>query len=459
MPGSDKAKERVRVQRLVAEPQGKLGFLSARLPPEPAVRVAGELGARLADAERALCRLNGALAAVPDLEPFVATRLRQEAVLSAGLAGQPTSLQALLAAEGGMSGPEDSVCAAEAVGCLRAMQHGLLRVREQPLDSCLLTEVHRRLFGDQLKSSQDPEVQSDTGTRSETPSGALDEASLKVWRPDAAPRSWDEVATFVLQPGNLPILIRIGLARAQFELMRPFRAGTGRMGRLLPALLLQQHALVREPVLLFSRQFPGEGTPHDDHPPETGDWEGWLGCFLRGIDTACAASEQAVQRFAKLREEHRVTLVGHLGHAVGRGLRVLDHLYREPVLTAAGVRQITGTSYVAANQLVSRFVDLGILEEITGQRRNRRFQYGSYLRIFDTHSTDWPGARRAPGKHLHTLRPARPAATDAARAKAESVPARPQLREAHGKLPQPALAGEYEPPRSSGPEPISDDLL
>jgi hypothetical protein len=62
----------------------------------------------------------------------------------------------------------------------------------------------------------------------------------------------------------------------------------------------------------------------------------------------------------------------------------------EPVATVSGVRAITGTSYVAANQLVARFVEMGILEEITGYRRNRRFQYGPYVRIFDPDSTEAP---------------------------------------------------------------------
>ena len=463
MPVGHNAKQHVRAQRFVGEPEGKRAFLSARFPPEPPIRVAGEVGARLMEAERALCRLDGALAAVPDLEPFVVMRLRQEAVLSAGLAGRPTSLEALLAAEGDTSGSEDPGGAEAAVGCLRAMQYGLPRVREQPLDSRLLTEVHGRLLGGRLESGQEPGMRSDARTRIGTAGGAFDEASSKFPRTGGAPHSWDEVAAFAHRPGDLPVLIRIGLARAQFEFMRPFRAGHGRMGRLLAALLLHQHPIVREPVLLFSRLFPREGAAHCDHLQsilETGDWEGWLVCFLRGIAAAGAASEQAVQRFAKLREEHRAALAGHVGHAVARGLRVLERLCREPVLTAAGVQQITGTSYVAANQLVSRFVDLGILEEITGHRRNRRFEYRPYLRIFELDSVDWLCAQEAAQQRSPKLRTARPAATVAARTKPESPPSKAQRREADGKLPEPPPAAGYEPPpRSSGPEPISDDLL
>ena len=47
------------------------------------------------------------------------------------------------------------------------------------------------------------------------------------------------------------------------------------------------------------------------------------------------------------------------------------------------VRDLTGTTYPAANQLVERLVKIGILSEITGQARNRRFRYDAYVRLFD----------------------------------------------------------------------------
>jgi hypothetical protein len=47
------------------------------------------------------------------------------------------------------------------------------------------------------------------------------------------------------------------------------------------------------------------------------------------------------------------------------------------------VRDLTGTSYPAANQLVERLVKIGVLAEMTGQVRHRRFQYNAYVRLFD----------------------------------------------------------------------------
>jgi hypothetical protein len=46
------------------------------------------------------------------------------------------------------------------------------------------------------------------------------------------------------------------------------------------------------------------------------------------------------------------------------------------------VKDLIGTTYPAANTLVEKFVEIGILEEITGQARNRKFRYGPYVRLF-----------------------------------------------------------------------------
>ena len=83
-----------------------------------------------------------------------------------------------------------------------------------------------------------------------------------------------------------------------------------------------------------------------------------------------------------LREEHRLTITESLGRAAGNGHRVLEHLYEHPIVSVNDVQELIGTTCPAANDLVSKFVASGILHEITGQTRNRRFSYQSYIRLF-----------------------------------------------------------------------------
>jgi hypothetical protein len=46
------------------------------------------------------------------------------------------------------------------------------------------------------------------------------------------------------------------------------------------------------------------------------------------------------------------------------------------------VRQLTGTTYAAANSLVARLEEIGELNEMTGHARNRRFRYEAYIDLF-----------------------------------------------------------------------------
>ena len=61
---------------------------------------------------------------------------------------------------------------------------------------------------------------------------------------------------------------------------------------------------------------------------------------------------------------------------------MLEHLYEHPIVRVNEVQELTSTTYPAANELVGRFVASGILNEFTGQARNRRFMYQSYIDLF-----------------------------------------------------------------------------
>ena len=76
------------------------------------------------------------------------------------------------------------------------------------------------------------------------------------------------------------------------------------------------------------------------------------------------------------------TLTEHLGRVAGNGHKVLESLFDRPIMSVTDARALTGTTYVAANNLVGRLVSLGVLTEMTGYARNRRFRYEPYVRLF-----------------------------------------------------------------------------
>jgi ribosomal protein S25 len=62
---------------------------------------------------------------------------------------------------------------------------------------------------------------------------------------------------------------------------------------------------------------------------------------------------------------------------------MLDHLYRQPLVDINAVVRALNISFPTANKLAAGFVERGILNEVTGHRRNRIFRYSPYLAMFD----------------------------------------------------------------------------
>ena len=62
---------------------------------------------------------------------------------------------------------------------------------------------------------------------------------------------------------------------------------------------------------------------------------------------------------------------------------MLESLFDRPIVTVNDVQAMTGTTYQAANNLVMKLTKIGILRERTGFTRNRRFEYASYIALFN----------------------------------------------------------------------------
>ncbi len=346
----------------------------------------GELQALLSQADQALGRLDGSIQTLPDSDLFVFMYVRKEAVLSSQIEGTQSSLQDVLAAEARIRSPDRPRDVDEVINYVTAMNHGLDRLRTLPISVRLVREIHARLLegvrGSQLQPGELRRGQNWIG-----PAGCtLNEAMFIPPPHREVPNALGALEAFVHSPGELPVLIQIGLIHAQFETIHPFLDGNGRVGRLLITFLLCQRGILKQPVLYLSHFFRQHRSEYYDRLQSVrdgGDWEGWLAFFLRGVAAVSSEAAETVRRILTLREEHRALVTDRLGRAAGDGHRVLNHLYRRPFLTVADVPAITGTNYPAANRLIARLVRIGVLEEITDSRRNRVFRYGPYLHALE----------------------------------------------------------------------------
>ncbi|MEY3930665.1 MAG: hypothetical protein RLZZ516_2375 [Cyanobacteriota bacterium] len=88
-------------------------------------------------------------------------------------------------------------------------------------------------------------------------------------------------------------------------------------------------------------------------------------------------------RILALREQQRTLITDHLGRAAANGHRVLESLFDRPIVSVNAIEQLIATTYPSVNSLVARLEALGILREMTGQkRRHRRFCCQPYIALF-----------------------------------------------------------------------------
>ena len=376
---------RHRAGRYIAQPTGYRAFSPAPLPPQPPVRLEGELQGLLSKADRALGRLDGSIQILPNPDLFVFMYVRKEAVLSSQIEGTQSSLQDLLAAEAHILSPELPRDVDEVVNYVNAMNYGLARLADLPVSVRLIREIHERLLqgvrGAQLTPGELRRTQNWIG-----PGGcSLNEATFVPPPPHQVPEALGALETFLHTQSDIPALIQIGLAHAQFETIHPFLDGNGRVGRLLISFLLCQREILVKPVLYLSHYFKRHRAEYYERLQairDTGDWEGWLAFFLRGVASVSLEATDTARCILALREDHRARVTQGLGRAAGNGHKVLEHLYQRPIVAVADVEALTATSYTAANNLVSRRVELGVLVEATGYRRNRLFRYQAYIDLF-----------------------------------------------------------------------------
>ena len=381
-----------RAGRYVRQPSGYREFIPEVLPPKPPVRITDELQRLLSEADRALGRLDGSIQILPDADIFIYMYVRNEAVLSSQIEGTQSSLQDLLVAEAEILAPNRRSDVNDVVNYVNAMNYGLERLSTLSVSSRLIREIHAILLkgvrGSQFNPGEFRTTQNWVG-----PAGCtIGEATFVPPPPSELGQAMSDLERFVHFDSDLPLLIKIGLLHAQFETIHPFLDGNGRVGRLLITFLLCQQEVLTKPVLYLSYYFKRHRQRYYEELQavrDGGAWEEWLAFFLRGVAEVSGQATDTARRILALRERHHRAIMDRFGLTAGNGYRVLEHLYTRPVVSVDDVRELIGTTYSTANNLVTRLVENGILREFTGQARNRAFIYQSYLSLF--HETEPDG--------------------------------------------------------------------
>jgi Fic family protein len=378
--------ENHRAGRYLTQPTGYSAFIPAQLPPEPPIEFTPELTELLSQADRALGRLDGSVVTLPNPDLFVFMYVRKEAVLSSQIEGTQSSLQDLLAAEAKLFDVDLPRDVDEVLNYVTAMNHGLARLNDLPISVRLIREIHEKLMngvrGGTLQPGELRTSQNWIGAQGST----LATASFIPPPHTHIQEALSDLEQFLHGDSRLPPLVKTALAHVQFETIHPFLDGNGRIGRLLITFLLTEQKILSKPVLYLSHYFKRNRSAYYEHLQavrEKGAWEEWLNFFLKGVIDVAGEATETARRVLLLRERHRAAITEGLGYAAGNGHKVLESLFDRPIVSVNDIQETTGTTWAAANNLVARMVEIGILYEVTGNARNRRFRYSPYISLFN----------------------------------------------------------------------------
>lgn len=112
---------------------------------------------------------------------------------------------------------------------------------------------------------------------------------------------------------------------------------------------------------------------------ERGVWRDWLLYFLKGVAEQSRDAIARAKRLQDLQLAWRVPL--QQAHVSALLLGMVDHLFQQPVVSAADVQKRFGVSHPTAMQVLKRLVGEGILKEMTGRERHRRYFAERLLQI------------------------------------------------------------------------------
>lgn len=369
-----------------------LAFVPAPLPAYPPIDWTPELRGKFDQALLALGRLDSVSTLLPDTSLFLYMYVRKEAVLSSMIEGTQSSLSDLLLFElDQLPGvPLDDV--QEVSNYVAALNHGLQRLAEgMPLSLRLLREIHGVLLSKGRGSKQTP----GEFRRSQNWIGGTRPGNAAFVPPPAeeVAECMNKLELFLHdQPEPTPVLLKAALAHVQFETIHPFLDGNGRLGRLLITLLLCSQSVLREPMLYLSLYFK----THRQYYYEllnnvrlSGDWEAWLDFFAEAVIVTATQAVETAQQLLDRSHRDRATISG-LGRAATSSLQIHRALMERPIATSNWLAEKTGMTPATVNKALVHLVGLGIVKELTAQKRNRLFSYANYIDIMNR-GTELPG--------------------------------------------------------------------
>lgn len=337
----------------------------------------------LADANRKVGALDAFSLHIPDIDIFIEMHVAKEATKSSRIEGTRTEIDEVLK-KGSDIPPERRDDWQEVHNYIKAINTSISKLKTLPVSTRLLREAHKILMGgvrgEHRNSGEFRNSQNWIG------GATLQDAVFIPPVHTEVNELMSDMENFLHNDQiNVPVLVRAAITHYQFETVHPFLDGNGRIGRLLITLYLVSSGLLTKPSLYLSDYFDKHRQLYYDNLNNVrvkNDLTQWIKFFLVGIVETSEKGIETFKAILKLNENIEDKKLPKLGKKIMTAKQLLKHLYKKPVVTVQEVQDELNVSLPTANSIVSDFERLEILNEKTGWKRNREFEFTDYLKLF-----------------------------------------------------------------------------
>lgn len=311
---------------------------------------------------------------------IVGPLLNKEAVASSKIEGTQTTVEEVLRYEAEEKKQEDSDIR-EVLNYREAIYQSVDFLKKKPTGEHLIKQLHKALLTSVRGKEKDPGHFRRTSVHLGKPGSTAEEAFYVPPKPDEITglmKNWIEF----LHNENWDVMIKVAITHYQFEAIHPFMDGNGRVGRLLIPIILYEQNVIPYPYFYISEYFEQH---RDDYyealrlVDQKRDWNSWIQFFLIAVrETAIQIQKKVVSMYELYSNVKEQSMKMNSQYAQ----LFVDLLFERPIISAREVIQrLDQPSRQTLYNLIDKFEEEGIIDEITGHKRNKVYAFGELLEI------------------------------------------------------------------------------
>ena len=328
----------------------------------------------LSKANFELGKLNGLASNIIDINMFLGSYVRKEALYSSQIEGTQATLEDILDSSNENS---SNVNIEDVINYVKATNYSVELAKELPICNRYIKKIHEILLqgvrGKEKNPGEFRHSQNWIGASGSTLKNA------KYIPPTVTDMNecMSDLEKYINDDTPIDDLIKIALIHYQFETIHPFLDGNGRVGRVLILSYLMSKGKLDYPCLNLSYYLKRNQLEYYDRMSNVrlrDDYIGWIDFFLQGVIEICRESIECINALVVLRNKNLKLLND-------KNNWLLTYLERNPIIDAKHTSEKTGIDYYKVNRTINKYVELEILRVLDESKKRRTYVYEEYVAI------------------------------------------------------------------------------